>query len=123
MKTGLVLFAHGSRNPRWAEPFEQLLARVQRLRPDGEARLAYLEVMKPDLAGAVESLVGAGCNPVRVVPVFLGQGGHVREDLPALVNDLRGRYLAVTILLAPPAGEDALVLDAIAEFCVRETPR
>ena len=29
MARGLILFAHGSREPGWAEPFEQLAARVR----------------------------------------------------------------------------------------------
>ena len=30
MKRGLLLFAHGARDPRWALPFEDVAARVRR---------------------------------------------------------------------------------------------
>ena len=46
------MFAHGSREPGWAEPFEQLAARVRVAAPQAQVRLAFLELMQPDLAGA-----------------------------------------------------------------------
>ena len=71
---GLVLFAHGSRDGRWAEPFERLHARVARALPDAQVVLAYLELMPPDLPTAAAALCAAGCRAIVVVPVFLGQG-------------------------------------------------
>jgi sirohydrochlorin cobaltochelatase len=118
MKRGLILFAHGARDPRWAEPFERLHDRTRKLRPGLATRLAYLELMKPDLAGAAAELVAEGCSEIRVVPVFLGQGGHVREDLPEIAKGLAERYPSVQFSFLPPAGEDDAVLDALASFSV-----
>ena len=119
MKRGLILFAHGARDQRWAEPFARLHDRVRALRPDLATRLAYLELMQPDLPGAAAELVGNGCSEIRVVPVFLGQGGHVREDLPAIAKSLAQRYPTVQFSILPAAGEDDAVLDALAISCVR----
>jgi sirohydrochlorin cobaltochelatase len=33
MTQGLILFAHGARDPRWAEPFEAVAARCRAQRP------------------------------------------------------------------------------------------
>jgi sirohydrochlorin cobaltochelatase len=112
MAQGLILFAHGSREPGWAEPFEQLAARVRVAAPQAQVRLAFLELMQPDLAGA------AGVDTIRIVPIFLGQGGHLRRDLPLLVNDLRAQFAEARFAYAPAAGDDAGVLDAIAAYCV-----
>jgi sirohydrochlorin cobaltochelatase len=111
---GLLLFAHGARDPRWAEPFEAVAARARVLAPDAVVRLAFLEFMAPDIAGAAEDLVGAGCTRVDIVPVFLGAGGHVRRDLPLLLDALRGRHPAVRFTLHPAVGEAAVVIDAMA---------
>lgn len=110
---GLVLFAHGARDARWREPFERLAAKVRIARPELPVSLAFLELMQPDLAGAIDALVHQGCASVRVVPVFLGQGGHVREDLPAIVGEVRTRYPGVAIELRQAVGEDDAVLDQI----------
>jgi sirohydrochlorin cobaltochelatase len=116
MPTGLILFAHGARDPRWREPFDRLHAVVQ-ARHDGPVTLAFLELMTPDLTAAARSL-GASVTSAVVVPVFLGTGGHLRKDLPALVaaaQDASGVHLEVV----QAAGEDDRVLDAIAEYCLR----
>ena len=118
MAQGLILFAHGSREPGWAEPFEQLAARVRVAAPQAQVRLAFLELMQPDLASAAAQLVSAGVDTIRIVPIFLGQGGHLRRDLPLLVNDLRAQFPEAKFAYAPAAGDDAGVLDAIAAYCV-----
>ncbi|HEY2865099.1 MAG TPA: CbiX/SirB N-terminal domain-containing protein [Casimicrobiaceae bacterium] len=118
MKLGLVLFAHGARDLRWAEPFEKLLRRVRALAPAAEVRLCYLELMQPDLEGAIAELVALGVDTIRVVPVFLGQGGHVRRDLPDLIAAAQRRFADTAIDGVAPAGEDAGVIDALARYCV-----
>jgi sirohydrochlorin cobaltochelatase len=120
MRRGLILFAHGARDPKWAEPFETLAARVRALAPETPVRLAFLELMQPDLEEAAADLVTSGVNTIRIVPVFLGQGGHVRRDLPERVAALRASHPHVAFETAPPAGEDRTVLDALAEVCVRD---
>src|SRR5450432_1045090 len=104
MSHGLILFAHGARDPRWAEPFERLRAKIQAARPDLPVALAYLEWMTPDLGTAVDRLVAMGHTHLRVVPVFLGQGGHVRRDLPELVDQAAARHATVVIELVEPVG-------------------
>ena len=118
MPAGLVLFAHGARDARWAEPFERLRERVARASPEALVVLAYLEIMRPDLNTAVATLCDAGCRAVTLVPVFLGQGGHVRQDLPVLLEGVASRHPECQFHLATAAGEDDAVLDAIAAYCV-----
>jgi len=120
--TGLILFAHGARDPRWAEPFERLKRKVQTARPGVPVALAYLEIMEPDLAGAADQLIAAGCRSLRIVPIFLGQGGHVREDLPAIVAALVARHPAIAIALVTPVGEHDAVLDRIADVAIEGLP-
>lgn len=115
-----MLFAHGARDPRWAEPFERLQQRVRALAPETEVRLCYLELMRPDLEQALAELVALGVERIRVVPVFLGQGGHVRRDLPGLIAALQGRFEGISIICASPAGEDDGVLDALARYCIAD---
>jgi sirohydrochlorin cobaltochelatase len=111
LKDGIVLFAHGSREPEWARPFQRIAAR---LRTEFLVELAYLERMKPTLEEAVASLASMGAKRVRIVPVFLGEGGHVREDLPRLAAAARARHADVEIVLEPAIGERNEVTDAIA---------
>jgi sirohydrochlorin cobaltochelatase len=119
---GLILFAHGARDPRWADPFERLRAKIQATRPGLPVALAYLELMAPDLGTAVDQMVASGCRQLRVVPVFLGQGGHVRRDLPELIDRAAARHSGLVIELAQPVGESDAVLEQMAAVCIDGLP-
>ena len=118
MTKAIVLFAHGARDPRWAEPFEAVAGRVRAAAPDCRVALAFLELMAPTLGDAAASLVGAGATRIDVVPLFLGTGGHLRRDLPPLVDALRAAHPAVDFHLHPAIGEHALVVEAMAAAAV-----
>ena len=115
---GLILFAHGARDPRWAEPFERLRGKVEVACPGVPVALAYLDLMAPDLPGAADALVAAGCRALRVVPVFLGRGGHVRKDLADLLAVVTARHPAIRVEVLPAVGESDLVLQTMADVCV-----
>ena len=119
--TGLILFAHGARDPRWAEPFERLKRKVEAARPELPVALAYLEIMQPDLRHRRRV---AGCMPVAVAarrPVFLGQGGHVREDLPAIVARGRARHPTVVIACAPRSARTTRCSTRLAKWRSRDS--
>jgi sirohydrochlorin cobaltochelatase len=115
----LVLFAHGARAAGWAAPFERLRDLAQARLPDAAVSLAFLELMEPRLPAHVAQLAAAGITEVTVVPVFLGQGGHLLRDLPALVEDLRAAHPGVGFKVVGAIGEDPGVLAAMAEYCVK----
>jgi sirohydrochlorin cobaltochelatase len=121
MTRALVLFAHGARDPRWAEPFEAVADRVHQAAPALAVRLAFLETMTPTLADAVAALADAGATDVDVVPLFLGSGGHLRQDLPPLVDAVRAAHPGLAIRLHAAIGEDAAVLDAMARAALDAT--
>ena len=116
---GIVLLAHGSRDARWREPVEAVARRMAELSPEVAVACAYLELVTPDLPTAVERLVADGARAVHVVPLFLGVGKHVREDLPRLVDELRARHQDVDFSLAPAVGETPEVVDLLARIALR----
>jgi sirohydrochlorin cobaltochelatase len=117
MDTALILFAHGARAATWAAPFQRLRALTAARRPDCEVTLAFLELMTPSLPDEVARLAGAGVRDIGIVPVFLGQGGHLLRDLPALLEDLRARYPDLRLSVVSAVGEDPDVLAAMADYC------
>jgi sirohydrochlorin cobaltochelatase len=118
----LILFAHGARDPLWAAPFEALQQLIRQQRPELRVGLAFLELMQPDLPALLQQLVAEGLREVSVVPVFLGQGGHVRRDLPALIAQIQQQHPLLSITVAQAVGEQPQVLNAIAEYCASTLP-
>ena len=121
MTTGIVLLAHGSRDPEWSTPFERLARRVRDRRGAVGVAVAYLEIAPPTLGEAVASLVAAGAAEIVVVPLFLAPGGHVRRDLPQMVDAVRARYPGVAVRVLPTIGEADSLLDALAAWITDES--
>ena len=118
MTHGLILFAHGSRDPQWRAPMEAVAARAGALDPRARVACAYLELMEPDLPTCAAAMVADGLTRITIVPMFLGVGRHAREDLPEIVKGLRQQHPAVSFELRPAIGEDAAVVELLAQFVV-----
>ena len=112
----IILFGHGARDARWREPFDQLLGLWRAQHPDVQVELAFLELMQPTLEGAVNTLQLKGATQVTVVPVFFGQGGHLRNDFPALLEVCREKFPHIELSATSAVGEDLTVLQAIVDF-------
>lgn len=117
-KTGYLLFAHGARDPNWALPFDAVAARLRAQRPDAGVRVAFLEFMAPDLGSAADALVAEGCTRLEVVPLFLGAGGHVRKDVPPLLDAVRARHPGVSVRLHRAVGERDELVAAMAQAAI-----
>lgn len=118
-RQALILFAHGARDPRWAEPLIRVRQLVgQRVDPSVQTHIAYLELMSPSLRELVDKLVSEQINSMTIIPIFLGQGGHVRHDLPELISQLKSEHAGVEFHLVEAIGENEQVLSSIAGVCV-----
>ncbi len=120
MKLGVLLFAHGARDPRWALPFEAVAQHLKAGAAALEVRLSFLEFMSPSLIEGGEQLALAGCTQVTVAPLFLGAGGHVRKDLPVLMTQLQSAHPSIHWSLMPAIGEIGSVKTAMAEAVLTE---
>jgi sirohydrochlorin cobaltochelatase len=113
LKQGLVLFAHGSSDPQWSRPFEQIAVSVQKKLPAVAVALAFLE-HGTSLEEAVAALAARGAASIRVVPVFLGTGGHLKDDLPESMAVVRRTFPSLTFALETAIGENPQVIEAVA---------
>ena len=113
MSTGIILFAHGARDPNWARPLERLKRMLGERMPEALIETAFLEHMTPTLEDAAGGLVASGASALSIVPVFIANGGHLREDLPRRVEGLKEKYPGVPVRIAPPIGEVDTILCAI----------
>jgi sirohydrochlorin cobaltochelatase len=113
-RAALVIVAHGSPDPAANWPVDSLAAQLRAI-CGGAVSTAYLGLNEPPLPDELDRLARAGERQIIVVPYFLQLGGHVAEDLPALIAAARQRHPAATILLAEHLGYDPLLVSAIAD--------
>jgi sirohydrochlorin cobaltochelatase len=121
--SALVLFAHGARDPEWSVPFRNLQRRIAARCPAVTVELAFLELMPPLLSDVLEHLATAGHVRITIAPVFMAQGGHLKQDLPRLIDEVHQRHPGVALDLLPPVGEAEPVLDAISDWLVNAVQR
>lgn len=100
----LVLVAHGSRDPEWGRPLEELTANLAETLGTENVRLAYSQFASPTLD---EAVTGAGpeIRRVRVLPLFMTAHGHVERDIRPAVDALRRAHESLEVELLPPVGE------------------
>ncbi|MGH8729434.1 MAG: sirohydrochlorin chelatase [Burkholderiales bacterium] len=119
----IILFAHGAREAEWAQPFTTIQELVRQKLPDTRVELAFLEIMQPSLPETIRHLAATGVNHIQIIPLFLAQGGHLKHDLPRLVDKLRREHPRLSIAVSPAIGESDAILKRIAEWaCTEDKP-
>ena len=114
MTTALILFAHGARDPEWADPMRRVQAAIRERAPALHVELAFLEFMSPTLEECLQAIIARGATRVVVQPMFIARGGHIKRDLPDLIERLRVTWPQVEFTLNGVIGENESVIQAMA---------
>ncbi|MDU0810576.1 MAG: CbiX/SirB N-terminal domain-containing protein [Burkholderia sp.] len=124
MKHGIILFCHGARDPSWVEPFNRIASKLRAACNSTELiSLAFLELMSPSLEKAVLAYSTEYCKRITIIPVFFGQGGHLKKDLPKLIDKCRTEHQDIEIFCSMAVGQDDSVVTAIAKYCLNQIYR
>jgi sirohydrochlorin cobaltochelatase len=104
-KTGALFVVHGARDPRWMQPFSELLPRLRAHLQGYEVELACMEMSEPRVPEGAARLVSSGCREIILLPLFLSSGGHVAHDFPEILAELESRYPQIRFRSLPALGE------------------
>ena len=78
----LLIVGHGSRDPRGAEEFQELVSLV-RARAPMPVEGGFIELSRPPISECVNNLRERGARKVSAVPLMLLAAGHAKDDVPA----------------------------------------
>ena len=111
---GIIIVDHGSKVAAANERLERLCEGYAATRAPKHwvVRPAHMELASPSISEAFDALVEAGCATIVCHPFFLSQGRHVREDVPALLDEAASRH-NIPYSLTPPLGEAPALLDLV----------
>jgi sirohydrochlorin cobaltochelatase len=115
----IILFAHGARDPEWAAPFVAIQRQLQAARPETQVALAFQDFMTPTLDAAVAQSAARGARRIVLVPLFMAQGGHLKQDLPLLVGKIRQQHPQLELQIMPAIGDVPEILQAISDWVLR----
>ena len=104
-KIGVMVCGHGSRDVEAITEFRTVAAGIEARLPQYPVASGFLEFARPIICDGLDKLYGQGVRHILAIPGMLFAAGHVKNDIPSVLNtyaaqrsDLRidyGRDLAV----------------------------
>ena len=111
-RLGVVLVAHGSRDPRGAAATSALTAAVAAAHPGWEVHASYLDHAGPRPLEVLRRLSASGCRQAIVVPLLLTAAYHGKVDIPAVLREASSLDLDISLTdVLGPASD--LILDGL----------
>ena len=84
-KIGVLLVGHGSRLPYGKDVVSQI-AEMYREDAGNLVEVGFMNMSKPSIPEAINSLALQGAETIIVTPVFLAHGVHTTEDIPRILG-------------------------------------
>ncbi len=88
----LLVVGHGSRDPKGAKEFHELVSLLRRKSPSLPIEGGFIELARPPISECVDRLVEDGAREVSAVPLMLLAAGHAKGDIPATLTREKIRH-------------------------------
>lgn len=108
----LVIAGHGTRDPEGVAAVLALVERVRALVPDVRVQPGFVELTEPSIAEALDDVLAGDGGSAVVVPLMIGTGGHVREDIPEAIQAGRREHPDANVVYTRHLGSPAPLLAA-----------
>lgn len=112
---GFLLAAHGSRATSTERTLEVLAERVRALTGEDRIEIGFMEFSSRTIPGGLDALRARGCTDITVIPYFLFDGIHIREDIPFLLEAYRNQWPDLRIDMGRTIGTDDRMAQLLAE--------
>jgi sirohydrochlorin ferrochelatase len=112
-----IILAHGSVRKETTEVMDQLLRQLntQDQYTDMKLSVAYLQLAEPGLGSEVKRLYAEGVRKIALVPMFIFDGVHVTQDIPAECKALEKELPGLSLKLGRHIGADPLLAQILAD--------
>ncbi|MCM8532885.1 MAG: CbiX/SirB N-terminal domain-containing protein [Lentisphaeraceae bacterium] len=109
----VIIIAHGSRLQQTADEMDELVEKLQKSMTDALVIPAFMELQQPDLNTSLKKAVDQGLKSISIVPLFFFTGRHMRDDIPAQIEDAKKLYPDCDISMTPCIGHTDEFVDAL----------
>lgn len=113
LKKAVLLVGHGSRRIEANDALVKLRDLVEWKRPGAKIVYGFLQFAKPDLRESLSRLDDEGVEEVTILPVFLYEGIHIHEDIPAILAEEAEKRPHLRLVLAPVLGIDERMAEIV----------
>jgi sirohydrochlorin cobaltochelatase len=100
----VLLIGHGTRRPAGVAEFHALVEQLRQALPRRALLAGFLELTEPSLAEALETLWQQGFRRISALPAFLMAAGHIKNDIPVMLNAFQAEHPCLEITLGADLG-------------------
>jgi sirohydrochlorin cobaltochelatase len=116
---GTLIIGHGSRSKDAKEAFYQIVEQLKTDRNE-EVEGCFMEISEPYIPETIERMYKKGVRELTVLPYFLFNGIHIKEDIPEILSTTKAQYTDLTIHMAQPMGYHKALVEILKERLVGE---
>ena len=110
-RTGVMICGHGSRDDQACVEFVRVVDAIAARLPEHPVAMGYLEFARPIIRESLDSLRSQGGDRVLAVPGMLFAAGHVKNDVPSVLNGYAAEH-GIRIEMGRDLGIDPKLLAA-----------
>ncbi|MBL4825749.1 MAG: sirohydrochlorin chelatase [SAR324 cluster bacterium] len=114
-KYGVMVCGHGSRDEEAVKEFQAVARGIRERLPQYETDWGFLEFATPVIRTGLDALREKGIRKVLAVPGMLFAAGHVKNDIPSVLNAYQSQNPQLSISYARELGIDLKIIRAAGE--------
>ncbi|CDF57288.1 sirohydrochlorin chelatase [Thermobrachium celere] len=107
----ILLVGHGSRAKEAKEVFIKVSRELSN-RIDKKVYIAFMENANPSIEDAFLKMKEEGIEEVDVLPYFLFEGIHIKEDIPDILRNMKDEF-DIEIVFKRPIEYHSLIVDIL----------
>lgn len=112
-KQSVIILGHGSKSKDAIDDFNYVVESTKEKSGIEHVYGAHMELADPSLETVISELYASGQTKVVVLPYFLFNGNHIKEDIPAIITNLEEKYSGLEITFGAPIGKEPLMADLL----------
>ncbi|WP_163717590.1 sirohydrochlorin chelatase [Mangrovibacterium lignilyticum] len=110
-KQAVIILGHGSKSTQAVEDFNYIVALLKEKMDGQNVFGAHMELAAPSLEEVVAEIAQSDVNRVVVIPYFLLNGNHIKEDIPEILTQLKVKYPQLDFHFGKPIGREPLMAE------------
>lgn len=111
-KLGVMVCGHGSRDADAVRQFQAVARGIEQRLPQYDVESGFLEFATPIIRDGLDALIGRGVTDILAIPGMLLAAGHVKNDVPSVLNAYADQHPGVSIRFGRDLGLDLKLIRA-----------
>jgi len=111
-KIGVMVCGHGSRDPDAVREFQAVARGITARLPQYDVDSGFLEFAQPIIRDGLDALRARGVRQILAIPGMLFAAGHVKNDIPSVLNRYTAEHPGVAIRLGRDLALDQKLIRA-----------